>query len=77
MIGVGIVEVLKGVFGIYFFVEMIGLVNSGGPLPPSVYRVTVLPLWLDWFFGALLGAFMLYVMTQPRVKQAFTRGRAV
>src|SRR5437764_14275531 len=32
LIGVGIVEVLKGIFGIYFFVKMIELVKSGGPL---------------------------------------------
>ncbi len=77
LIGFGIVEVIKGLVGIYFFVKIMELASSGGEMPPSVYRVTVLPEWLDWFFGALLGVYVLYVMTRPRAKEAFARGRAV
>jgi hypothetical protein len=77
LLGFGVLEVLKGLAGIWFHVKIIELATSGHAIPDFGYRVEAIAEWPDWALGTLLGAYIVWVMLQPTVKAAFKRGRAV
>ena len=72
-----VLEILKGLAGIYFHLEIIRLVTNGYAIPTFGFRLTAMPEWVDWLVGGLLGIYTLYVMMLPEVKIAFARKRAV
>ncbi|MDB5293740.1 MAG: hypothetical protein JWL69_4981 [Phycisphaerales bacterium] len=60
-----------GAVGIGFLIAAIERAQSPHGTPSFVYRIEAFPVWVGCVVGFLYGAWVLWVMTRPRVKRAF------
>ena len=60
-----------GAVGIGFLIAAIEQAQSPQGTPSFTYRIEAFPVWVGCVAGFLYGAWVLWVMTRPKVKRAF------